>query len=506
MDSDRWLAELDRIVGPEHVLTDPQSLRWAGRDALTRYRGFGRLEQMARPVLAVVRPADAGQVAEVVRWAVRARVAVVPRGGGTGVMGAAVPLAPAVVIDLGRLNRVEVSPEDMTATAQAGVPLAAVAAAAERAGLMFAHDPWSLSMASVGGAIATNGMGYLYGRYGTMADQVLALEVVLPDGTLWRTPFSPAGPAGPGLLRLWAGGQGTFGIVTQAVLRLWPAPERRLFRAWRFATFEAGFRAVQALFRSGVVPGMLDLSDSGPSRARSAAELAPMPPNGGAANPARSDLGRVHSNDADPGPASREPSLLCLGFFGFAEEVEVQLRRASRVMADHGARDLGAGPAAAYWEHRHDLAENWRRRVWEPRDLAALDAGGTGFEYLNVALPAGRVLEYRKRALELANRTPGVLAGETGLWGRPEIFSILLFDTTGSDPSASADTPLARLSDELVGLCHRLGGTMEAIHGPGLRWLHLLPEEWGPGLEVLHRIKRALDPAGILNPGKWGEP
>lgn len=491
MDSDRWLDELAGLVGPQHVLTDPRLLSWAGRDALTRYRAFGRLDRVARPVLAVVRPADAAQVAEVVRWAVRNRVPVVPRGGGTGVMGAAVPLAPAVVVDLGRLHRVEVSPEDMTATAQGGAPLAAVAAAAEQAGLMFAHDPWSLSMATVGGAIATNGMGYLYGRYGTMADQVLALEVVLPDGTLWRSPFSPAGPAGPGILRLWAGAQGTFGIVTGAVLRLWPAPERRLFGTWRFPTFEAGFRAVQALLRCGVVPAVLDLSDSGPSGPTSGAE------------PPRSPGAALSGFDA--GPGGREPSLLHLGFFGFAEEAAAQLQRARRVMAEHGARNLGEGPAAAYWERRHELAENWRRRVWEPRDLEALDAHGTAFEYLNMALPAGRVLEYRKRALELAERTPGVLAGETGLWGRPEIFSILLFDTAGLDPSGSEDPPLARLSDELVGLCHRLGGTMEAIHGPGLRWLHLLGEEWGPGLELLHRIKRALDPAGILNPGKWGE-
>ena len=484
----RYLDELAAIVGAQQVTAQPPALQWAGRDALSLARSFGKLQQLARPVLAVVRPADPVQVAELVRWAGRRKVPLVPRGGGTGVMGAAVPQAPAVVVDLGRLRRIEVRPEDMAISAQAGAVLADVARTAEEAGWLFAHDPWSLSMATVGGAISTNGMGYLYGRYGTMADQVLALEVVLPDGTLWRTPFSPAGPAGPGLWRLWAGGQGTFGIITEATLRLWPAPERRLFGAWRFETFEAGFRAVQALWRAGVIPTVMDLSDSGASASRgSGASARPYP----------------------AGPvADREVSLLCLGFFGLEGEVQAQLRRARAVLADGGGRELGPEPAQAYWDTRHQVAERWRRRVWEPQDLQALDADGPLFEYLNMALPAGRVLEFRRLALELVQSTPGVVAGETGLWGRPEIFSIILFDAgEGRRPEERgvAGEPLARVCDQLLRACHRLGGIMEAIHGPGLRWLHLLPEEWGAGLAVLHRLKGALDPLGLLNPGKWGE-
>ena len=484
------------MVGPEHVLADPAALPWFGRDALSRYRGGGVLERLGRPPVAVVRPGDATQVALVVAWARRRGLAVVARGGGTGVMGGAVPTREAVVVDLGRMDRVEVDEEEMVAVAGAGAPLARVAQAAEAAGLLFPHDPWSLSMATVGGAISTDGMGYLYGRYGTMGELVVALEVVLADGTVWQTPRVPTGPCGPDLVRLFAGAQGTFGIITRAVLRLYPAPERRIFAAWRFSTFAAGFQGVQMLLRSGVAPALLDLSDSGPSRdVLDDQEQAPASPGPG--------TGRLPPRDA--GGHHREISTLCLGFFGLEGEAQSQWQRACSVLAAAGGQELGSGPAEEYWRRRHALAERWRRLIWETRSLQALDEYSTGFEYLNVALPARQVLPFRERALEMARRTPGVVAGETGLWGRPEIFSLVLFEADGPAGGVRSPGRLLGLVDELLRLCQRMGGSMEAIHGAGLRWRHLLQGEWGAGLEVLHRIKRALDPHGVLNPGKWGE-
>lgn len=495
--AEAWLDELRAMVGAAHVITDEQTLRWAARDALGRFRAFGRLEREARPALAVVRPGDAREVAAVLAWATRRGAAVVPRGAGTGVMGGAVPLRPAVVLELGRLNGVEVHAGDLAASAGAGASLQAVNEAAKAHGLMLAHDPWSLSMATVGGAIATNGMGYLYGRYGTMADQVLAVEVAMADGSLWRSPYGPAGVPGPDLARLMAGCQGTLGIITSALLRLWPLPEAQEFRAYRFESFEAGFGAVQRLLREGVVPAVLDLSDSGPG----------VPPPSG-----ETDEGETEEADDDgPGLAEdREVSILILGFLGFSEAVRAEATRTDRVMRAAGGNYLGSQPALRYWQARHRVGEYFRQHIWERRDLAALDGDARRFEYINVALPSSRVLEFRRRAIELASSTPGVVAGETGLWGRPEIFSMVLLTAgvpaAGAAAGDPADHPMDRLVDDLLRLCQHLGGTMEAIHGPGLRLRHLLADAWGPGLRVLRRVKAALDPAGILNPGKWGEP
>ncbi len=494
-----WLHELRAMVGAPHVITDEPALRWAARDALGRFRAFGRLEREACPALAVVRPGEAREVAAVLAWAARRGVAVVPRGAGTGVMGGAVPLRAAVVLELGRLNRVEVHAADLAVSAGAGATLQAVDEAARAQGLMLAHDPWSRSMATVGGAIATNGMGYLYGRYGTMADQVLGLEVAMADGSLWRTPYGPAGVPGPDLARLMAGCQGTLGIITSALLRLWPLPEAEEFRAYRFESFEAGFGAVQRLLREGVVPAVLDLSDSGPG--------VPLPSEETGAEETREETDEEASGPAE----SREVSILILGFLGFSEAVRAEVARTDRVIQAAGGAPLGSKPALRYWQARHRVGEYYRQNIWERRDLAALDDDARRFEYINVALPPSRVLEFRRRAIELASSTPGVVAGETGLWGRPEIFSMVLLAagvpaggaTSSGDP---ADHPMAHLVDDLLRLCQHLGGTMETIHGPGLRLRHLLADAWGPGMRVLRRVKAALDPTGILNPGKWGEP
>lgn len=471
----RYVAGLARIVGDEHVLTDHKSLAWASWDALDAYRSFGRPAAPA-PVLAVVQPATADQVADILRWASQEKVAIVPRGAGTGVMGGAIPLRPAVVLDLTRLDDVAVHAEDMCIEAGAGATLAALARAAEEHGLMFAHDPWSVSMATVGGAIATNGMGYLFGPYGKMGDQVLAVEAALPDGTVLRTRPTLSGGPGPMLHKLFAGAEGVLGVVTRAWLRAWPAPESRRFAGYRFPTFAAGFAAVRDLFRQGIVPSVMDMSDSPPE-----------PDDLTAGSP--------------PHAPEREVTDLYLGFFGFREAVEAAASRAQRELAAHGAEPLGSDPAEMYWRQRHDVGERYRREVHEPRDETARLRRLQRFEYLNVELPMSRVLAYRDACLEELKRYPQLVAGETGLWGRPEIFSIVIHDVAGDETGARA---MAEAIDRLLRMVQDLGGTMEAIHGPGSKLQHLLQREWGAGYGVIRSLKAALDPAGVLHPDRWG--
>ncbi|MBO8142179.1 MAG: FAD-binding oxidoreductase [Firmicutes bacterium] len=464
-------SQLARLVGSEHVLLDPDELAWAAWDALDLYRAHGRPNAPA-PVLAVVRPGSAQEVAQVLAWASRERLAVVPRGGGTGVMGAAIPMRPAVALDLTRLNAVHVHRDDMRIEAGAGATLARVAEAAAEQGLLFAHDPWSLPIATVGGAISTNGMGYLFGRYGKMADQVLGLEVALPDGTLIRTRPTLSGGPGPLLHKLFAGAEGIFGVITRAWLVAWPMPECRSLRSFQFSTFDQGFQAVVELFRKGLMPAVMDLSDSPPD---------PESP--------RSD-------------AEREVSCLHLGFFGFREEVDASWARAQRVLEDHGAQPLGTGPADEYWTNRHQLAVRFQREVQDGKDWRRRPVLHRGFEYLNVELPISQVLPYRRACLDYLKTRRELLAGETGLWGRPEIFSIVIHDVAGNEAGAAA---MARATDDLLRLAQQLGGTMEAIHGPGSKLQHLLVDEWGAAHQLIRSIKAALDSAGVLHRERWSD-
>ncbi|MFO7311091.1 MAG: FAD-binding oxidoreductase [Bacillota bacterium] len=470
-----WAKALARFVGEDHVMTGAEALAWASRDALDDYRAFGRPPQPA-PVLAVVQPGTAQEVAAVLAWASREGVPVVPRGGGTGVMGAAIPVKPAVALDMSRLDDVQVHREDMRIEAGAGATLARVAKAAEAEGLLFAHDPWSLSMATVGGAISTNGMGYLFGPYGKMGDQVLGLEVALADGTVIRTRPTLSGGPGPMLHKLFVGAEGIFGVITRAWLRAWPLPEARRFGSFRFDTFAAGFHAVTALLRLGIVPTVMDMSDT-----------APVP-------------GDPEWTADGSEEAVRESTELHLAFFGTWETVDAAWSRAERELLARGGQPLGSGPALTYWDERYWVADEYERHVQRPRDWRLRPSRFRAFEYINVELPLSQVLPYREACLEHLRQYPELRAGETGLWGRPEIFSIVIHDVSGDERGAAA---MRAASDHLVQLAQDFGGTMEAIHGPGAKLEPFLRREWGQAYDVIRAIKAALDPSGVLHAGRW---
>ena len=172
--------------------TDGAALAAGGLDAMRPSRGRPEFAALATRPLAVAEPASAAEVAALVRWATGARVPLVARGGGSGLMGAAAVLVPAIVVDSRRLGAVAVDADACLVRAGAGATLAQVDAALAPHGLMLGHDPWTVGVATVGGALATNGLGYLGARAGSFGAQVRALEAVLADGTIVRTRSSPA--------------------------------------------------------------------------------------------------------------------------------------------------------------------------------------------------------------------------------------------------------------------------------------------------------------------------
>ena len=243
--TEAFVTQLTELRPSGWVSAAPDTLAALARAQLRRRRAFALPAGLPATPAAVVRPRATDEVAAVVRLAAGSGTPVVQYGGGTGLMGGAVSVRPGIVLDMRGMNRVlAVSPNDRTATAEAGVVLADLATALAPHGLILGHDPWTVPIATVGGTISTNSLGYRGAKYGSMGDQVLGLEVVLPGGNVLRTRAVPRSSTGPRLHHLFVGAEGAFGVITAATLRVFPAPERREIVGLDFPSFADGFAAV----------------------------------------------------------------------------------------------------------------------------------------------------------------------------------------------------------------------------------------------------------------------
>lgn len=456
-----WMERLCRIVGPGHVLTDPSRLDEFSWDALSE----GRIHPLKRPEttlpLCVVLPSSTAEVREIVLLANKEKLPIIPYGGGSGLMGGALSVRAGIVLDLRRMNRViEVDKESRSARVEAGTVLETLEKRLNEEDFILGHDPWTLPVATVGGAMSTNSMGYRGGIYGSMGDQVLGLEAVLPNGEILRTRPVPKSSAGIDLDFLFIGGEGCFGIITEATVRIFSKPEKRALHAILFESFEEGYHAIQKIFAQELRPALVDFGDD---------------------------------DDKFPGSA-----VLYLALEGNKEIVEAEEKLALSACNRGGGRNLPQQEAESFWRDRHVIA---RRFMQNRRQRRERGRDGVYRDWIHVALPGSKVLPFRKAAMEILQRR-GVDLQESGLWIQPELFSMRL--GIEGDGANNAQLVLEETVDELLRLVQKMGGSMEYTHGVGVKLAPLMAEEHGYGLEIMRQLKKLLDPNNIMNPGKMG--
>ncbi|HEY7163717.1 MAG TPA: FAD-binding oxidoreductase [Candidatus Binatia bacterium] len=447
------------ILPPDRVHFDLPHRDAVSWDALSE----SRLHPLKSPSTAIpfcaVEPSSTGEVKSLVGFANTEEIPIIPYGGGSGLMGGALSTRPNILIDLRRLNHVlDIDAEGRMARVQAGIVLEALDQRLDSVGYMLGHDPWTVPVATVGGAISTNSVGYRAGLYGSMGEQVLGLEAVLPNGEILRTRAIPKSSVGPNLNFLLIGGEGCFGIITEATIRIFPKPSVRALYGVRFDSFEVGFLAIQEMTQARLRPALVDFGDD-------EAE-----PEGGA--------------------------ILYLAFEGNPEIVAAEARLALEICDRAGGRQLPEGAAQEFWNNRHSIARSFmnNRRLRRERGR-----DGRYRDWIHVALPGSKVLPFRAAAKKvIASRS--VELQESGLWVQPELFSMRLAADEGS--VASPQLALEETIEELLRLVQKFGGSMEYTHGVGVKLAPLMAEEHGYGLDVLRRIKRLLDPNNIMNPGK----
>ena len=435
------------------VVTDPE--------AVEKYRFDWSRDSTAGTPLAVVRPETAEQVQTAVRWAAGHRVPVVPRGAGSGLSGGSSAVDGGIVLSLERMRAIEIDTDCRVAVVEPGAFNAEVKAAAAEHGLWYPPDPSSYEICSIGGNIATNAGGLCCVKYGVTTDYVLGLDVVLADGTLIRLGGSRIKDvAGLSLVKLFVGSEGTLGIVTRAILRLVPAQAARSTLVATFADVDAAARAVLDTCRS-IRPSMMELMDQVSINAVEDYRAMGLDRDAGALLVAQSDA-----------PAA-------------ARVAEIAAIRAACETA--GATEVFDTDDAEEGE----LFVEARRAAFP-----AIEAKGS-LLLEDVGAPVSRLPELLAAIAAIADEhdieIPVVAHAGDG-----NTHPIIVYDA--SDPASEKRARLA--FDAVMQAAIALGGTITGEHGVGRAKKAALPDQLGEDVMALtRRVKDALDPDGILNPG-----
>ncbi len=452
---DQLVENLCAVVGRDHVRSEPDELLVYECDALTQHKHLPR---------AVVFPASTEEVAGVVGELARSGVSFAPRGAGTGLSGGALAVNRGVVIEMARMRRVlKIDVENRLAVVQTGVVNAQLSRAVAAHRLYYAPDPSSGAACTIGGNIAENAGGIHCLKYGVTTDHVTAARVVLADGRI--VDLGGAGEsAGYDLLGVFVGSEGTFGIATEATVRLLPVPQAVRTLLADFADVDDASRAVSAIIAEGIIPAALEMVDNATIRAVEASVFAAgLPLDAGAA--------------------------LLIELDGLEAGIDEEAARVEGVCREHGARGV-----------RRAVDERERKKLWAARKGAFGAMGRLAPDMMiqdavvpRSCLPTVLAETYRisaKYGLRLANVFHA---------GDGNLHPFISFDRRDLEELRRVE----EAGREIMEACVKVGGTITGEHGVGLDKSAYLPLIFSPDdLGAMLRVRAAFDPAGLCNPGK----
>jgi glycolate oxidase subunit GlcD len=454
---DQLIENLRAIVGRENVL--------AGRDELLVYECDG-LPQHRHTPRAVVFPASTEEVASVVGELSRANVSFAPRGAGTGLSGGALAVNRGVIIELARMRQLlKLDVENRLAVVQTGMVNAQVSRAVAAHGLYYAPDPSSGASCTVGGNIAENAGGIHCLKYGVTTDHVVGARVVLSGGAVVDLGAAGAGDAsGYDLLGTFVGSEGTFGIATEATVKLLPLPQSVRTLLADFADIDDASRAVSAIIAAGLIPAALEMVDGATIRAVEASVFA-------------AGL-----------PLDAQAALL-IELDGLEAGIDEEARRAEDICMRAGARGV-----------RRAADERERKRLWAARKGAFGAMGRLAPDMMlqDAVVPRSRLPEVLAETYRISAKYELILANVFHA-GDGNLHPILCFDRRNPEELRRVECA----NREIVETCVGAGGTLTGEHGVGLDKSKYMPllfsaDDMGAMLDV----RAAFDPSGLCNPGK----
>lgn len=421
--------------------------------------------QVPRRAAAVCRPSSTKDVAAILAACHDARVPVTAAGGRSGVCGASVPVHGGVVLDLTGLQGViDVDVTSMVCEVLPGTFGPDLEDRLRAHGLTVGHFPQSFELATVGGWVACRGAGQYSTRYGKVEDLVVGLEVVLADGTVVRTGGAPRAAAGPDLTQLFVGSEGTLGVVTRVWLRCRPAPVGELRAAYAFGSFPAGIDACRRILQRGATPAVLRLYDEPESQ------------RGQGGDGSQCVLLVLDEGD---------PALVAAGMGIVAEE-------------------CASTPGCSEWPV--EAVERWLHHRNDTSALQGLTRKGFVVDTMEIAAPWSRLAEIFAATRDALLAVPDARAATCHLSHSYLDGACLYFTFAATPPPERIEATYLALWDAGTRAVLAHGGNLSHHHGVGLNRSRFTAEALGSAHGVLAAVKQALDPRGILNPGKLGLP
>ena len=453
---DTLIKNLSSIVGPENVLSQP--------DELLVYECDGLPQHKHRP-RAVVFPSSTEQTAALMKELARARVPFTPRGAGTGLSGGALALNEGVVIELARLRKIlKIDVANRLAIVQPGVVNLQVSRAVAPFGLYYVPDPSSQPTCTIGGNIAEGAGGIHCLKYGTTTDHVLGCRVVLAGGEIVDLGGAGVEVEGYDLLGTFIGSEGTFGIATEATLRLSQSPPAVRTLLAEFGEVNDASHAVSAIIAAGVMPAALEMMDREIIRAVEASIFAAgLPPDAGAA--------------------------LLIELDGIEAGLDSEVAKVTDICMEYGARNCRAA-----------RDETERKKLWAARKGAFGAIGRISPDSMiqDAVVPRSRLPEVLSSVYEIANKYD-LLVANVFHAGDGNLHPLICFDSRFADQI----TRVKEAGRELMQVCVSAGGTITGEHGVGLDKRELLPLVFSDAdMNAMLRVRAAFDPLGLCNPGK----
>jgi alkyldihydroxyacetonephosphate synthase len=464
-------SELEEVVGMDHISTEETdrlvySCDWFWAPQMWLDRG----EPLTKPDF-VMHPGSVEEISAILEIAAKYKIPVVPWGGGSGTQGGATPIYGGIILDLKRLDRlIEIDEESMTVTAQAGINGTQLEWRLNERGLTLPHYPASANCATLGGYLAPRGSGTISTKYGKAEDLVMTMQIVLPDGSVIRTPPVPSHASGPDIMRLFLGTEGTLGVITEATMQIDRLPEVRLLRALIFQDTRSAIEAGRRLMQHRLQPFVIRMYDP---------------------NSTRSLIKQTLDLDL-------EGSYVVIGFDGDPDIAALQEQKALALFDDLAPIDLGREPGERWWKHRYDF-------YYPPKTLAFPWMYGTT-EAVTTYDKLERVYRAQKSAVEEGFADVGVrYIAHFSHWWRwgASMYSRFIIEDPPADPQEAIRLH-NRVWNAAITASLENGGMINEHHGVGLKLSRFMRRQYGDAWPLLQKLKQTIDPNGIMNPGKVG--